>query len=79
MKPEHYPIVGQHLLEAIEIVLGEAATEDILQAWAEAYEEIARVFIEVEKQMYEEDKKQDGNWEGLNRLSSWINESNPIR
>ena len=48
VKPEHYPIVGQHLLEAIEIVLGEAATEDILQAWAEAYEEIARVFIEVE-------------------------------
>ncbi|RIV02023.1 NO-inducible flavohemoprotein [Bacillus licheniformis] len=65
VKPEHYPIVGQHLLEAIEIVLGEAATEDILQAWAEAYEEIARVFIEVEKQMYEEDKKQDGNWEGF--------------
>ncbi|MDI5790529.1 hypothetical protein PO124_25075 [Bacillus licheniformis] len=29
-------------------MLGEAATEDILQAWAEAYEEIARVFIEVE-------------------------------
>ncbi|MGN9866243.1 NO-inducible flavohemoprotein [Bacillus swezeyi] len=65
VKPEHYPIVGHHLLEAIEIVLGDAATEEILQAWAEAYEEIARVFIEIEKQMYDEDKKQDGNWEGF--------------
>ncbi|MGG4324553.1 NO-inducible flavohemoprotein [Bacillus sonorensis] len=62
VKPEHYPIVGKHLLEAIEAVLGEAATPDILQAWAEAYEEIARVFIDIEKQMYEEAKK-EGAWE----------------
>ncbi|MFN2746846.1 MULTISPECIES: NO-inducible flavohemoprotein [Bacillus] len=65
VKPEHYPIVGQHLLEAIEIVLGDAATEEILQAWAEAYEEIARVFIEIEKQMYDEDKKLPESWEGF--------------
>lgn len=64
VKPEHYPIVGKHLLEAIEIVLGEAATPEILQAWAEAYEEIARVFIEIEKQMYEKAKKA-GSWEGF--------------
>ncbi|CCF56724.1 hypothetical protein KAFR_0B04280 [Kazachstania africana CBS 2517] len=54
IKPEHYPIVGHHLLGAIKEVLGDAATPEILQAWAEAYEEIANVFITVEKKMYDE-------------------------
>ena len=37
---------------AIKEVLGDAATEDVLNAWAEAYEVIAKVFIDVEKDMY---------------------------
>ena len=52
IKPEHYPIVGEHLLRAIKEVLGDAATTDILAAWAAAYEEIAKVFISVEQSMY---------------------------
>ena len=51
VKPEHYPIVGKNLL-LIKEVLGDAATEDVLNAWAEAYEVIAKVFIDVEKDMY---------------------------
>src|SRR5690606_30965481 len=31
--PEHYPHVGEALLGAIKAVLGEAATDDILEAW----------------------------------------------
>lgn len=54
IQPEHYPIVGKHLLKAIKEVLGEAANDDILSAWAAAYEEIANVFISVEKGMYEQ-------------------------
>ena len=52
VKPEHYPIIGENLLAAIKEVLGDAATEEILNAWAEAYEEIAKVFIQIEKDMY---------------------------
>lgn len=37
VKPEHYPIVGEFLLKAIKEVLGDVATEEVLQAWAEAY------------------------------------------
>lgn len=37
IKPEHYPIVGEHLLLAIKDVLGDAATDDIIDAWAKAY------------------------------------------
>ncbi|ERL55975.1 globin domain-containing protein [Psychrobacter aquaticus] len=53
--PEHYPIVGQHLIGAIKEVLGEAATDDIITAWTEAYDEIASVFIQIERGMYQEE------------------------
>jgi len=51
--PEHYPIVGEYLIGAIKEVLGEAATDDIITAWTEAYDEIASVFIQIEDRMYE--------------------------
>lgn len=52
VKPEHYPIVGKNLLIAIKEVLGDAATYEVLNAWSEAYQVIAQVFIDVEKDMY---------------------------
>ena len=52
VKAEHYPIIGKNLLEAIKEVLGDAATEEVINAWGEAYEVIAKVFIDVEKDMY---------------------------
>ncbi|MFE5319655.1 NO-inducible flavohemoprotein [Paenibacillus sp. NPDC056579] len=68
VKPEHYPIVGQTLLEAIKEVLGDAATEEILNAWGEAYGVIAGAFIQVEAEMYEQAEKQPGGWEGFRRF-----------
>ncbi|MFF2484525.1 NO-inducible flavohemoprotein [Paenibacillus sp. NPDC058071] len=62
VKAEHYPIVGQYLLKAIKDVLGEAATDSILQAWGEAYGVIADVFIGVEAEMYEKAAEQAGGW-----------------
>ncbi|WP_223700834.1 NO-inducible flavohemoprotein [Sutcliffiella deserti] len=62
VKPEHYPIVGKYLLLAIKEVLGDAATEDILEAWGEAYGVIAQVFIDVEKEMYHEVENQKNGW-----------------
>ena len=52
--PEHYPIVGEHLIGAIKQVLGEAANDDIIDAWTEAYDEIAGVFIQLEEEMYKQ-------------------------
>lgn len=37
IKPEHYPIVGKHLIGAIKGVLEDAATPELLAAWEEAY------------------------------------------
>ncbi|MDF2838217.1 MAG: hmp, partial [Paenibacillus sp.] len=62
VKPEQYPIVGQHLLAAIKEVLGDAATGEILGAWAKAYGVIADVFISVEHSMYQEAETQEGGW-----------------
>lgn len=68
VKPEHYPIVGQHLLAAIQEVLGEAATPEILQAWAEAYGLIADAFIGVEADMYHQTESQKGGWSDFKRF-----------
>jgi len=52
VQPEHYPIVGVSILEAIKKVLGEAATPEILDAWKEAYFFLADVLIAKEKVQY---------------------------
>ena len=60
IQPEHYPIVGKHLLRAIKQVLGDAATDEIMTAWEAAYAEIAKVFINVEQTMYRQ-----AEWQGF--------------
>ena len=52
VKPEHYPMVGLSILGAIKDVLGEAATEDVLNAWKEAYFFLADILIAREKELY---------------------------
>lgn len=49
---KHYPIVGRHLLGAIKQVLGEAATPELIEAWAEAYGALANVLTEEERKLY---------------------------
>src|ERR1700761_6859171 len=41
--PEHYPFVATAILGAIKEVLGDAATDEILAAWGEAYWVLAEV------------------------------------
>lgn len=62
IKPEHYPIVGKNLLAAIKDVLGDAATDEIINAWAEAYDVIADVFINLEEELYREAEQLPGGW-----------------
>ena len=80
IKPEHYPIVGLYLLRAIKVVLGDAATEDILKAWEEAYGALADIFISVEREMYEEAENKDGGWKDYREftVSRKVRESDVI-
>ena len=50
--PAGYDIVGENLLAAIQNVLKLSDDDAILDTWAKAYGEIAKVFIEVEKDIY---------------------------
>jgi len=50
--PEHYPWVGEALLLAIKDVLGDTATEEVMNAWAEAYGFLSTVFINKEAELY---------------------------
>lgn len=52
VRPEQYPIVGQYLLGAIAQVLGDGATDAVLDAWAAAYGLLADIMIGREAQLY---------------------------
>jgi len=68
IQPEHYPIVGKHLLAAIRDVMGEAATEEILAAIAEAYGFLANVCIQREKEIYQSQREVRGGWNGFRKF-----------
>ena len=62
--PEHYPHVATALLGAIKDVLGDAATEEVLNAWGEAYWFLADVLIGRERRIYGELAAAPGGWNG---------------
>jgi nitric oxide dioxygenase len=65
---EHYPHVARALLAAIEDVLGDAATGEILDAWGEAYWFLAKVLIGREDTIYREQATATGGWTGWRKF-----------
>lgn len=68
IKPEHYPIVGEHLLASIREVLGDGASDEVIDAWAEAYGFLADILIGREKQIYHESAVRSGGWQGFRQF-----------
>src|SRR5688500_15050653 len=64
VKAEHYPIVGENLLAAIKEVLGDAATDDVIKAWGQAYGVLADIFIRREGDIYKAHRERHG-WDGF--------------
>lgn len=62
--PEHYPIVGKYLLEAIRDHLKLHADDPVLTAWAEAYDALAGIFIQTEEDIYQANEEVSGGWRG---------------
>lgn len=62
--PDMYPIVGENLLAAIGEVLGEAATPEIVNAWAEAYQALADILINREEDLYANRAQDKGGFRG---------------
>ena len=62
--PEHYPFVAEALLGAIQDVLGDAATDEILAAWGEAYWFLADLLMAREASLYRRLAAAPGGWNG---------------
>ena len=79
--PEHYPHVANALLGAIKAVLGDAATDEILEAWGEAYWFLANILIARETRIYGEQKDATGGWNGWRdfKVEEVIPESSVIK
>ncbi|AKG20749.1 globin domain-containing protein [Calothrix sp. 336/3] len=56
--PEQYPLIGEKLLQAMKDVLQDAATDEVIAAWAEAYEALANIFIQTEKAIYQQEDRE---------------------
>ncbi len=62
--PEHYPIVGKFLLEAIQEHLSLPDNDPVLTAWAEAYGALAAIFVNTEEAIYKDNEEKLGGWRG---------------
>ncbi len=67
VEKEHYPIVGRHLLAAIDEVLGDSSSPEILDAWGQAYGLLASILIEREGSIYKRHEAHHG-WKGFKRF-----------
>lgn len=78
--PEHYPIVGANLLNAIKETLGDAATPEIMDAWEEGYGFLADVLIKRELELRETLAQAPGGWTGWRPfiVSKKVQESSEI-
>ena len=68
IKAEHYPIVGENLLASIRELLGDAATDDVIQAWSEAYGFLANILIGREREIYHQHQATPHGWSGFKRF-----------
>lgn len=64
IQPEHYDIVGHHLIETLRELAPEAFTADVESAWVAAYQVLAGVFIDKEAGLYHQNKNALGGWQG---------------
>ncbi len=56
--PEQYPLIGEKLLQAMKDVFQDAATDEVISAWAEAYTTLADIFIQKEKAIYQQEDRE---------------------
>ncbi|MCK5895264.1 MAG: NO-inducible flavohemoprotein [Cocleimonas sp.] len=64
IQADQYNIIGTCLLQSIKAVLGDAATEEVITAWGEAYWQLANILIDAEETIYQQYEAQEGGWRG---------------
>ena len=66
--PEHYPIVGAHLIGTLKELIPAQFTPDVEYAWREAYALLADICITEEAALYEHSKNTIGGWAGTRQF-----------
>lgn len=64
IRPEHYIIVGNHLIASIAEVLGDVASPELLEAWTLAYQQLASLMSGHEQALYSQQTTRVGGWSG---------------
>ncbi len=64
IQPDQYMIVGENLLHSISEVLNVPFESDLIEAWKQAYLQLADIMIGVEKQKYDTLAHNQGGWAG---------------
>ncbi|KZN49290.1 NO-inducible flavohemoprotein [Pseudoalteromonas luteoviolacea] len=79
--PEHYPIVGTHLLATLQEMFPNECTPEIIDAWAQAYGALADLFITQEEAIYQNNEHKSGGWRGRRRfeITKIVQESEVIK
>lgn len=62
IQPEHYQIVGHHLIETLRELATEAFTQEVEEAWTAAYLFLAQIFIDREGELYLQRRQSIGGW-----------------
>lgn len=75
-----YGIVGENLLHSISEVLSISMEDPLIDAWAQAYGQLADLFIATEKQIYAQHEQAKGSWLGWRnfRIAEKVIESDEI-
>jgi nitric oxide dioxygenase len=79
--PEHYPIVGEHLLATLREMFPNEFTAEIESAWLAAYLQIADLLITEEAAYYQKQQVAEGGWQGTREfvISKIVQESSGVK
>lgn len=64
IQADHYAIVGHHLIETLRELATKAFTPEVEEAWTNAYQVLAGIFINREKELYQQRSADVGGWKG---------------
>ena len=64
IQPDHYAVVGHHLIETLRELATDAFTTEVEEAWIQAYQFLAGIFINRESELYQQRSAEVGGWQG---------------
>ena len=64
IQADHYAVVGHHLIETLRELATDAFTTEVEEAWTQAYQFLAGIFINRESELYQQRSAEIGGWKG---------------